>query len=143
MEDNLKITGELDIFINGELIAHVNNLVVTAGKTHIKNRMKAASEAVMSHIAIGTGTNAAALGNTTLQTEVARVAFNDAPVIADGKITYETTFGVNIPNSAKAITEAGIFNNDTAGTMLSRAVFAAIGKETTDIMTIKWAINTN
>ena len=67
MEDNLKITGELDIFINGKLIAHVNNLVVTAGKTHIKNRMKAASEAVMSHIAIGTGTNAAALdtnGNT-------------------------------------------------------------------------------
>ena len=141
MQDNIKVTGEVNIFINGELKKHIPNLVVTAGKAFILSRMKEATSDVMSHIAVGTGTNTAAAGNTTLQTEVKRVALNAVPTISGNSIIYEATFGTNVPDSAQTITEAGIFNDDTVGNMLARTVFSAVNKATTDIMTIQWTIN--
>ncbi len=140
MQDTLKVTGQVDIFINNKLEKHIPNLVVTKGREFILSRMKGATKDVMSHIAIGTGTNAAALGNTALQTEVERVALNAAPTISGNSIIYEATFGTNVPDKAKTITEAGIFNDDTAGDMLARTAFSAVNKATTDIMTIRWTI---
>lgn len=140
MQDNLKVTGQVDILINDKLVKHIPNLVVTKGREFILSRMKEATKGVMSHIAIGTGTNAAALGNTSLQTEVARVALNAAPTISGDSIIYEATFGTDVPDEAKTITEAGIFNDDTTGDMLARTKFSAVNKATTDIMTIRWTI---
>ncbi len=140
MQDNLKVTGQVDILINDKLVKHIPNLVVTKGRGFILSRMKEATKGVMSHIAIGTGTNAAAMGNTALQTEVERVALNTAPTISGDSIIYEATFGTNVPDTAKTITEAGIFNDDTTGDMLARTTFSAVNKATTDIMTIRWTI---
>lgn len=140
MQDNLKVTGQVDIFINNKLEKHIPNLVVTTGREFILSRMKENTDAVMSHIAIGTGTNAAAVDNTALQTEVERVALNDAPTISGSSIIYEATFGTSVPDTATIITEAGIFNNDTTGDMLARTTFSAVNKATTDIMTIRWTI---
>ena len=140
MKDNVKVTGEVNIFINNKLEKHIPNLVVTAGKDFILSRMKEATSNVMSHIAIGTGTNVAAAANTALQTEVERVALNAAPTISGNSIIYEATFGPNVPESAQTITEAGIFNDATTGNMLARTVFSAVNKATTDIMTIQWTI---
>lgn len=140
MQDNLKVTGQVDILINDKLVKHIPNLVVTTGREFILSRMKEDTKDVMSYIAIGTGTNASAVGNTALQTEVERVALNDAPTILDNSIIYEATFGTSVPETATTITEAGIFNNDTTGDMLARTVFSAVNKATTDIMTIRWTI---
>jgi len=60
----------------------VDNLVTTAGKVFIASRMDGTSSGAMSHMAVGTSTTAAAVGQTTLVSESARVAEFDLPLTA-------------------------------------------------------------
>ncbi len=117
----------------------IDNLVVTAGRTFIASRMKDATSTVMSHMSLGTGSTAAVIGDTVLGTEVAgsRVALTST-VASTNTIVYVATFGSNVGTGA--ITEAGIFNASSAGTMLCRTVFAVVNKAAGDTMNITWTI---
>jgi len=141
----ITLTGSLDISINGVSVRKINNLVVTAGKTWLASRAVGVASAVMSHMAIGEGTTAAAIGDTALETEIARNALNTAGGVAStNTITFEATWAADDPNvtapATTTITEAGIFNDATTGTLLARTVFAAVNKAETDTMTISWTI---
>ena len=137
-------TGELKIVVtdpNGT-VKHeqeVKNLVVTAGLGYIASRMKDATATAMSHMAIGTGNTAAAAGNTTLGTESARVALTSTTVTA-AAVAYVATFPAGTPASLTAITEAGLFNASSAGTMLCRTVFSVVNKDAGDTMSITWTV---
>ena len=50
LNDGLKLTGKLSIAINDEVVQEVPNLVVTAGKNYVADRIKNNST-VMSHMA--------------------------------------------------------------------------------------------
>jgi hypothetical protein len=114
----------------------VPNLVVTTGKTFIAARMVGTPTA-MSHMAVGTGTTAAAVGDTALQTELVRVAFSSAT--STGAVTtYIASFSAG--TATGAITEAGIFNAVSGGTMLCRTVFPVVNKGADDTMSITWTI---
>lgn len=144
-KDTVILTGLVTIAINGEVVREIPNLVVTAGKTWLASRAGSASDAVMSHMAIGEGTTAVAVGDTTLETEIDRNALNVAGGTAAGTaITFECTWVADDPNvtapAVTTITEAGIFNDGTAGDMLARVTFAAVSKGETDTMTISWII---
>jgi hypothetical protein len=117
----------------------VKNLVVTTGLGYIASRMKDATATAMSHMAIGTGTSAAAAGNTTLGTESARVALASTNVTANA-VAYAATFPAGTPASLTAITEAGIFNASSGGTMLCRTVFSVVNKDVGDTMSITWTV---
>jgi hypothetical protein len=112
-------------------------LIVTTGKNYITNRMANAADAVMSHIAVGTSATAAALADTTLVAEIARAA-NSSAIVTANIITYSATFEVGVGTGA--ITEAGIFNNAVAGTMLARTTFAVINKTAGDVIIFNWAV---
>ena len=78
-KDETKATGKLTVEIkdkhgNVKETREATNLVVSAGLDFIASRMKDATATAMSHMAIGTGSTAAASGNTTLGTESARQA---------------------------------------------------------------------
>jgi len=140
----LKATGELKITVTSKDGAVkqeqvVKNLVVTSGLNFISARMNGTSPAVMSHMAVGTGTTAAALGDTALGTESARVALTSA-VVTDNAIVYTGTFGMNTPATLTALTEAGIFNASSGGTMLCRTVFPTVNKDVNDTLTIIWTV---
>jgi hypothetical protein len=145
-DDHLRVTGELVIELfdeNGALKdrRHIENLVVTAGKNVISDRMKAApAKAAMTHMAVGTGATAAAAGDTTLQTETARVALSGTVVTANA-IQYSATYPAG--TGTAALTEAGIFNNNPAGDLLCRTVFGAINKGANDSLTITWTVTIN
>jgi hypothetical protein len=114
----------------------VPNLVVTTGKTFIAARMVGTPTA-MSHMALGTGTTAAAVGDTTLQTEIARVSLSSSS--ATGAVaTYVASFPAG--TGTGAITEAGILNAGSSGTMLCRTVFPVVNKGADDTMSITWTI---
>ena len=49
IQDNLKMKGRLQVSLNGEVVRDIDNLVVTAGKNYVADRMKNNSS-VMSHI---------------------------------------------------------------------------------------------
>lgn len=76
------------------------------------------------YIAWGTGTNAAVKGDTGLQTPSAeaRVSTTNSQPSAD-----INQFVATITSSgAQTITEAGLFNSSTAGTLIVRGDFAGI-----------------
>lgn len=146
MIDFLKARGQLTLTLTREDGSTeeqtVENLVVNLGLAYIVSRMKDATATAMSHMAIGTGTTAAAGSQSTLVTEAARVALTSTTLVtttvANDAVQYAATFGAGVGTGA--ITEAAILNAATVGTMLARTVFAAINKGALDSLTITWKI---
>lgn len=143
MNEAIKTTGQLTITLrdgagNVKECHLLENLIVTTGLGFLANAILNASASPMTAIAVGTGTAAAALANTALQTELYRAAFSSSSVV--GPVA---TMNLNIgPGAATgAITEAGIFNQNTlGGIMMSRVVFPAINKQAADSLSITWTI---
>lgn len=137
INDGLKMKGRLTIALNDEVVQEVDNLVVTTGKNYVASRMKDATATAMSHMAIGTGSTAAAAGDTALGSESARTALTSTTV-TNNEVAYVDTFGAGVGTGA--ITEAGLFNASSAGTMLCRTVFSVVNKGADDSMTITWTV---
>ena len=140
--DKSKATGKLTVEIKnkqGEVIdiREVKNLVVDDGLEYIASRMKDATATPMSHMAIGTGSSAAAASDTALGTEAARVALTSTTVTANA-VAYVASFGAG--TGTGAITEAGILNAASSGTLLCRTVFSVVNKGASDSMTITWTV---
>ena len=142
IKENLKMTGSLEIAINGDTVCETHNLVVAVGKEHVTARLRDdGSDGAMSHMAIGTGTGAAASADTALGTEAVRTVFDaTADITGTNTIKFVTTFAAVGSGSDVAVTEAGIFNGASTGTMLARTVFGAVNKGSDDVMTITWTI---
>lgn len=136
-DSNLAMKGRLTIAINDEIVQEVDNLVVTTGKGYVASRMKDATATAMSHMAIGTGSTAAAVGDTALGGESARVALTSTTV-SGADITYVATFGAG--TGTAAITEAAVLNASSSGTMLCRTVFAVVNKGASDSMSVTWTV---
>jgi hypothetical protein len=137
LNDGLKLTGKLKIALNGETVQEVNNLVVTDGKEYVASRMKDATATAMSHMAIGSGSTAAAAGNSSLGTELGRVALTSTNV-SGAVVTYTATFAAG--TGTGAVTEAGILNASSSGDLLCRTVFSVVNKGASDSMTITWTV---
>lgn len=137
LKDDLKMTGHLSISINNEVVQEIPNLVVTAGKNFVASRMKDTTAGAMSHMAIGTGSTAAAAGDTALGSEADRNALTSTTV-TNNEVAYVASFGAG--EGTGAITEAGLFNASSSGTMLCRTVFSVVNKGSADSMTITWTV---
>ena len=135
--DDFKMTGHLSIAINNDVVQEIPNLVVTDGKEYVASRMKDASVSAMSHMAIGTGSTAAAAGNAALGSEADRNSLTSTAV-SGTTVTYVATFSAG--EGTGAITEAGLFNASSSGVMLCRTVFAVVNKGSSDSMTITWRV---
>jgi hypothetical protein len=140
-QDNVQTIGVLELVLKDEFgnvkqIQKAKNLVVTTGRNYIASRMVGTIANTMSHMAIGTGNVAPAAGNTTLGTEVGRVVFGASPTATNNVVAYTATFGPGVGTGA--ITEAGIFNANSAGTLLCRTTFSVINKGALDSLTINW-----
>jgi hypothetical protein len=93
-------------------------------------------------MAIGSGTVAAAGADAALGTELARVALTSTTIVTtnvtNDAIQYVATF---LPGTGTgAVTEAGLFNDASAGTMLCRTVFPVINKGAADTLTVTWKV---
>jgi len=137
LSENLVMTGRLKIEVNGVTVKEVPNLVVTAGKEYVASRIDSNSKAVISHMAVGTGSTAPAAGNTTLGAEVLRKSLGSSTVV-NNTITYVTTFAAG--EATAALTEAGLFNASSGGDMLCRTTFSVVNKAADDTMTITWVV---
>ena len=141
-KEELKVTGGLKVEVkdkdgNLKQKQEVKNLVVDTGLDYIASRMKDASATAMSHMAIGTGSTAAAAGNTALGSEAARQALTSTTVTSNA-VAYVASFAAG--TGTGAITEAGILNAASGGTLLCRTVFSVVNKGASDSMTITWTV---
>ena len=142
IKDFLSAKGVLSIVVrdeNGDLKQQYDatNLVVDTGLAYIASRMKDTTKTAMSHMAIGSGATAPAAGNTTLGSQLGRVALTSTTVTANS-VAYVATFPAG--TGTGAVTEAGIFNASSAGDMLCRTTFDVINKAAGDSMTITWTV---
>ncbi len=137
INDDLKLKGKLAIALNGEVVQEIDNLVVTDGKEYVASRMKDATATAMSHMAIGSGSTAAAASNSALGNQLGRVSLTSTTV-SGAVVTYVATFGAG--TGTGAVTEAGLFNASSSGTMLCRTVFSVVNKGAADSMTITWTV---
>jgi len=143
IKDGLKLRGDLGLVLrdkDGNIKEErtEKNLVVSAGLNFICDRMEGTSEAVMSHMAVGSGSTAAAAGDTDLGSILGSREALDSTTVSTNTITYVSSFEAG--DGTGAITEAGIFNAASAGTMLCRTVFSVINKAADDTLQITWTI---
>ena len=137
VNDQLKMKGKLQIRLNDELVQEIDNIVVTAGKGYVASRMKDATATAMSHMGIGSGSTAADAADTALGTQLGRVALTSTNV-SGSVVTYVASFAAG--TGTGAVTEAGIFNASSGGTMLCRTVFSVVNKGASDSMTVTWTV---
>ena len=143
MEESIKVTGQITYVLkdeNGKVKEKgtMPNLIVTAGKQFIADQLSTTPGATkMTHMAVGTGTTAAAAGDTTLETESDRNAVTSS---TDSGAVLTVVGDWAAGDGTGAITEAGIFNAGSNGTMLCRSVFSAINKGAGDTLSLSWAI---
>jgi hypothetical protein len=142
--DNMKAKGRLNIVLkdadgNIKDQREVDNLVVDSGLDYIASRMKDATATAMSHMALGSGTTAAAAGDTDLESILGSREALDSTTVTDNTIQYVASFEAG--DATGAVTEAGIFNASTAGTMLCRTVFAVLNKQQNDTLSVTWTIS--
>jgi hypothetical protein len=150
LNETIKIFGTLSIKLvdeNGKLKENreIKNLVVNSGKAFIAQSMLKTTtntpEAV-THIGVGTGVTAAAAADTALVTEIGTrqtvTPTNVTTTVTNDSAQYVASFGAGIATGA--LTEAGLFNASTAGTMVCRTVFSVINKGANDTLTITWKV---
>jgi hypothetical protein len=144
--ESITLTGKvniihLDQFGDTKDEIHIDNLVVTAGKTVIASRLAGNTSPIMSRMGVGTGVAAATIADTSLGTAIA--AGNvvlDSTSASTNTITYVATFPAG--TGTGAITEAGIFNGfPGVGSMLCRTVFSAVNKAAGDVIVITWVVS--
>ena len=141
--ENLKLSGQLTIVLrdkNGNVKEErtEENLVVTTGLGYIASRMKDASATAMTHMALGSGTTNAAAGQTDLVTLLGAREALDSTTVTANAVAYVASFEAG--DATGAVTEAGIFNASTSGTMLCRVKFDVVNKAADDTMTVTWTI---
>ena len=113
-------------------IASLAVVFVNAGASIVTNRFTQIGGTQPKNIGWGVGTTTAAVGQTALVTESAPTTAGGRTVGTESITTVTQTndnyrvVGTVTAGSTLAITEAGLFDNVTAGNMLIRADFAAV-----------------
>lgn len=147
--DRFKADGwfEIEHVRDGRVIERrtVKNLVTSAGKAALAGLLNGVVTDFFEYLAIGTGTTAAAAGDTALQTEIttnggARAAATCTRVTTTvtndtAQLEYTWTF-----SGSFAVTELGILSANSGGTLLARSVFAAINVLSGDGLNLKYKI---
>ena len=138
----VNIKGNLEVILldengNQKDYRKVENLVVAVGKEVIAARLLGNTLAVMSHMAVGSDSTAAATGQTALGAELGRVVF-DSTARAANVNTYIATFPAG--TGTGALTEAAILNASSTGNMLCRTTFSVVNKASGDTVVITWNV---
>ena len=151
--EKLPLKGEVIIehFRAGELLEakHIKNLVVSAGKAGVASRINGAgAEAAFTYLAIGTGTAAADAGDLTLGAEITTAGGQRGAATCtrvNTTVTNDTAQDLLLYNftGSFAVTETGMLNANSAGTLLARQVFAAINVVSGDSLQITWKIQSS
>ena len=122
----------------------IHNLVTNAGAAGVASRINGdGSEAAFTYIAVGTGTTAANVADTTLETESAASGLSRAAGTASRVTTDVTNDTAQLLKSfsvtgSVAVTESGVLNAAASGVLLARQVFSAINVVNGDTLQITW-----
>ncbi len=140
MNEEIGIKGKLKIQLirDGKVIQEekVNNIIVTTGKALVAT-LVSGSGTSFSHMAIGTDNTTEVIGDSSLIAEVGRVTLT-SKAVSTNVISYIGDFPAG--TGTGTITEAGILNASSSGTMLNRVTFSSVNKTASDALKITWDV---
>ena len=144
MKDSMSLVGEFTgtlIKDDGSVeVVHKHNLVVNAGLLFAIQSIFATSQtSKMTYIGIGSGSTAAAIGQTALVSEIVRLPATVSIDASNATATLTVEFGAGVGTGA--ITEAAILSAASAGSMFDRVVFPVKNKGVNDTYTVKFVIS--
>lgn len=145
LHDDTKSQGTITLIIdrvNGARERHtIKNIFTDKGLNALSALEAGEAVAKISHMALGTGTTAAAAGDTALQAEIAgsRVAVTIAG--SGNTRTYTAVFADGVGNGA--VTEAGLLTAASAGELRNRSVFGVKTKQAGETFTMIWTLTHN
>lgn len=136
---------------NSKIVA---NGVTDAGKAGVASRINGAgAAAAFTAIGIGVGTTAFNASDTTLETEKKAdgTAASGVHALATASVTASRVTTTVTNDTAQllgtvsftatlAVTESGVFNADTNGTLLCRQTFTAVNVVSGDSLQITWKV---
>lgn len=149
-DELVKVKGEIVLeFCNvktGKVRRYVyRNMFVTYGKNAIAQRFAGNDVGQITHCALGTGTTAPALGDTALETEIARKEISVRSYL-NNVFTGQTYFTTQEANGT--LREAGLFGVGVgrvaslvsgSGQLFARAAMNRV-KTSNDTLTLSWTI---
>lgn len=148
-KENIKLVGHINIkhIRDGKVIGErdIHNLITTVGKALLAGRLNGVgSPAAATYLALGVGTNAAAAGDTALQTEIVDSGLERAAATAALTTTTTTDDTATLTKTwtatgSKAVTEVGALNAASSGTLLGRRVFSAVNVVDTDQLQVTYS----
>jgi hypothetical protein len=130
------------------------NLITTTGKAGAASRINGSGgEAAFTSIGIGVGTTSANVADTALETEKKAdgTAASGVHALATASVTASRVTTTVTNDTAQlvgtisftatlAVTESGVFNADTNGTMIARQVFSGINVVSGDSLQLTWKL---
>ncbi len=136
-------------FITGRYVDKmlVANGITNAGAAGVASRINGSgAEAAFTFIAVGTGTNAFAATDTTLQTESAASGLSRAAASASRVTTDVTNDTAQLVltytvTGTVAVTESGLLNASSAGVLLARQTFSAVNVVNGDSLQVTWKVD--
>ena len=151
-----RLRGEVDLDANvriehwrgGHLldVREGHNLITDAGKAGVAGLINGISTNFFESIAIGTGTVAAAVGDTALGAEITTAGGARGAGTTSQQTTTVTNDTAQVQllftfTGSFAVTESGLLNvPTTGGTLLARQVFSALNVVSGDSLTITWKV---
>lgn len=144
-EEAVGVRGEVvaRVIRNGQVIREEksSNLVVNAGKNALAGLFYGEGGInAFKYVAVGSGTNAPQATDTALQSEI--TGYGLARTLATGSRTdNETTLTAswNVTGSV-TVSESGIFNASSAGTMFARVTFSGLPLVNGDYFELRWKV---
>lgn len=127
----------------------LSNLITNAGLAGISDILgPQGSTAAYDYIALGTGTTAAAATDTALETETAATGLARAQgtasrvttTVANDTLQVAYTF-TNSSGGSVAVTEYGLLNAASSGTLMARVVQAATNVANGESLSVTWKID--
>lgn len=146
--DTTGISGIVDIEAvdtrTGDVVhrERVKNLFVTTGRNKLRDALAgslaSATDAQATHFAVGTGSTAVTAADTALGSETTRNSMTKTTTTA-GQVVFNYFLSTSQANGS-TLTEAGLFNAASSGTMLARVVHTGIAKTSSIAITYTWTI---
>jgi hypothetical protein len=143
-KDKVTLKGKVRVTVRdaktGKVVQVVEseNVVVDVGEELVAALLNDENMAVPNFCAVGSGTTAPAETDTALEAEIGRVEVTQRSRTGS-QVFYSTFFGSADCNGTW--NECGLFNAQSGGTMLCRALFSAtIEKDSTKTVTVDWTI---
>jgi len=156
MQDAMDMRGQLRLFLQDQsglvlFDRKLDNHIVKSGRQLVARLFAGVSGTLpsnVSHMAVGTGPDAATDDQTALVAERARNPVStpvyteivDSTGVKRSRVSLQTMFDFGEANGTVPLREAAIFNAASAGVMYNRVVFDPVTKANTFKLTLIWDI---